>query len=521
MHSMAQDKKKELLYLAVAQRVKAHIDSSSDAFLPSLHQLCKQHGVSLYTMSKAVEELARQGLLEVSQGKRMRVIGKEGARGEVAHAGSSSSIALYRKIKDAIVEGSYRAGQSLPKVKYFVLTEHYSNDTVCEALRILEKENLIHKEGRRWAVGPRRADIRARGGLSADSPVVIVFSSNVGHHNILFDQHLEPLTSALYTELSAGGVGTKVAFEYWDKQVAAPFPTDRNSLLSLVNALGNRYQGTFANIHATSMTDLPELLDWLCQFKKPVVWLDMDNKGPQFTRSRIARRNYYRLYSDEREAISLSVDRLHELGHREIGIAKYKRYTGHVYFVEERIEHVRNKIISDHLPMTVTVADLWSEPWDEWSDVTDETVFDELAKARTVLQKKNPALKGARFEKELGKLLMKQSRSLTQLLKREKLTAIMAMNEWLGLNYYYWLTHAGVSVPKELSIIGYDNYRRFAHHPVSTIDLKLDDLGYLAAHIFIGDIPVRSDRQGNVPARPVLVDRGSLGPARKGMLVLP
>jgi DNA-binding LacI/PurR family transcriptional regulator len=92
-------------------------------------------------------------------------------------------------------------------------------------------------------------------------------------------------------------------------------------------------------------------------------------------------------------------------------------------------------------------------------------------------------------------------------------TAFLPLNDWIAANDYHWFHSVGVSIPSELSVLSFDNERRWEFLPFSSIDFGLTDLGYLAAHVFIGDIPVSCDRNGNVSAKPRLVDRGSLGRA--------
>ena len=47
--------------------------------------------------------------------------------------------------------------------------------------------------------------------------------------------------------------------------------------------------------------------------------------------------------------------------------------------------------------------------------------------------------------------------------------------------------------------------------PVSTVDYGFERLGYLAAHVFIGDIDVPCGSDGNVGGVCALMDRGSIG----------
>jgi DNA-binding LacI/PurR family transcriptional regulator len=81
----------------------------------------------------------------------------------------------------------------------------------------------------------------------------------------------------------------------------------------------------------------------------------------------------------------------------------------------------------------------------------------------------------------------------------------------LTIEYYFWFRAAGIAIPRDLSMISFDNMTQSIFLPVSTIDFGLARLGYLAAHLLIGDIAVRADRHGFVPGPCTLADRGSIG----------
>ncbi|MBD3392460.1 MAG: GntR family transcriptional regulator [Chitinivibrionales bacterium] len=435
-------------------------------------------------------------------------------KGSAPKAGASA-VALYERIRSRIADGTYRSGQALPKTRYFVLTEYCSNDTVRDAIRLLEKEGLVHKQRRRWVVGPP-VPIHPRSVRFDDRPVVLILSTDLGYHSLLFEVNYAQFSAPFINELKSRFIEYRVAFNDWDMPVEAPFPVGREGILSLVNSLGRRYQGTLVMVHATTSPQLPDQLSWLCQFDKPVVWLDPDCKAPQWDRRAVARPNFFRGYSDERRAMDLVIDQLYEAGHRKVGFPLYGPYVDGAYFLRERIERARQCVDEHGYDIEIIVPPVRPEPWDTWVDTTDRDIFQALAGIRSGLSSKHPDLRGARFERLFGRELLSRTPTLSALLSDPKLTAIIAGNEWLAITYYYWLTRAGISIPRDLSIVGFDNYRRFMQHPSATLDLKLDELGYLAAHLFIGDVPIRRDRRGNVAARPEFIDRGAIGPARTG-----
>jgi DNA-binding LacI/PurR family transcriptional regulator len=99
---------------------------------------------------------------------------------------------------------------------------------------------------------------------------------------------------------------------------------------------------------------------------------------------------------------------------------------------------------------------------------------------------------------------------MRELLGPGQVTALVALNDLVARELYLWTTYAGIKVPGDLSMVAFDNSFACRHFPVSTIDFGFSRLGYLAAHLLIGDIPVRADRNGNIPARPMLISRGSI-----------
>jgi len=91
-------------------------------------------------------------------------------------------------------------------------------------------------------------------------------------------------------------------------------------------------------------------------------------------------------------------------------------------------------------------------------------------------------------------------------------TAIIAGNDFFARDYYYWFTIMGIGIPDRISMISFDNQPEFFTYPMSTIDFGFSRLGYQAAHILIGDIPMHADAEGQLPGACTLVDRGSIGP---------
>lgn len=107
-------------------------------------------------------------------------------------------------------------------------------------------------------------------------------------------------------------------------------------------------------------------------------------------------------------------------------------------------------------------------------------------------------------------------RAAHELLEAETLpTAIFAGNDLMAVGVLGALNQAGVAVPEEISIVGYDNISLadFAHMSLTTVDQPRLEIGRVALELLL-------DRIGGVQARttrriePTLVVRSTTGPPR-------
>jgi DNA-binding LacI/PurR family transcriptional regulator len=76
-----------------------------------------------------------------------------------------------------------------------------------------------------------------------------------------------------------------------------------------------------------------------------------------------------------------------------------------------------------------------------------------------------------------------------------------------------WLAEAGIRVPEDLSIISFDNVPRASQNGITSVDFGYGYIGYAAFHTFLGLMPVRRTRQGDISARPFVSQRLTLRPA--------
>ncbi|MBD3393567.1 MAG: hypothetical protein GF418_15645, partial [Chitinivibrionales bacterium] len=211
------------------------------------------------------------------------------------------------------------------------------------------------------------------------------------------------------------------------------------------------------------------------------------------------------------EAVEIAVDALCRLGHKRFGIPASAPFAGDLWF-GDRIRLVRNALEKRSSSIRVFVEHE-EEPY--WKSVTgllenQESILDLIRNRRAQMRAEHPRASRARLEELAAKTLAKDFPGLHRLCAERYCTAIIGINQWLAVCYYYWALGVGMDVPKELSIVGFDDMFVDSIHPVSTINFGLENLAYRVAHLLIGDIPVGADREGVIRSKPVLVDRGSL-----------
>jgi DNA-binding LacI/PurR family transcriptional regulator len=93
----------------------------------------------------------------------------------------------------------------------------------------------------------------------------------------------------------------------------------------------------------------------------------------------------------------------------------------------------------------------------------------------------------------------------------KRCTALVAPRDYNAYQLYDALALKGIRIPRDCSLISFDNYAMLQAAPVSSIDFGMGYLGYCAFHFLFGVIPVTHKRNGDIPSRPHLVNRGSTG----------
>jgi DNA-binding transcriptional regulator YhcF (GntR family)/DNA-binding LacI/PurR family transcriptional regulator len=504
---MASGGRGKRLFESLADDLRKRKDSFPGGRLDTIQALARDAGVSKATMQKAMDSLREKGLLESYRGKGTFWVGAEG---DPARPGEGNSLAtLSEKLRDRILDGTYRVGQALPKVGFLSSQEGVSPDTVCAAFKVLEGESLIRKHGKSWLAGGAGSMRSASPGPSHRTPrnapaILLLVPDYPFWEKAYHDEHPAKFVQNFYLEIERMGMETHLATV--SPSDSGFLASGRPRIQALIQSLGDRYQGAMYIARDAE----PGLLSWLGRFKRPVVWLDLECLVKDLDmRSIPGGSRLFRCLKDEEAAVSMALETLAGLGHRRIGFPIYR--SPEFPWVLHRSAVLRERAASFDPPLAIIENEHKEAFWHPkpWLGPEDFPVW----------------LAAFRGSKDRGKRkpLREMIPSLMDMLDKDKaarfggpVTAILAPNDYFAHQYYLWFREMGLRVPGDVTLLSFDNNHWSRPFSISSIDFGFSDLSYQVAHIFLGDIPVRPDALHNLRSRPVLMGRDTLGSLKGG-----
>jgi DNA-binding LacI/PurR family transcriptional regulator/DNA-binding transcriptional regulator YhcF (GntR family) len=490
----------------IAHDLEQKLRDDPDFSLPTLNRISERYGVSYPTAWRAAQLLIKKGLARSIAGKGLIAVRGDRDRSSPPPDAMLSVDKLCNTIREDIVNGVYKSGKPFPKAQYFMATYHLTRLTVTRAFRRLAAENLAHKQKNHWMVGARVEAAKT----SRTPPVVLfVLTDTVDAlPNFFQNQYLSPFVVPLRTELATRQISFSVAAWYGDPRTTRFISLEgEQKILENVEELGHRYCGAVICSVSPRSHKLDEIIAQFLKFNKPVVYFDSSDEGGYITAESPFPGKLFRLHFNEGPAVRLTLRALVDKGHRSIGVHGSDLYADW----SPRRAALIKKQAAEFSPSPSIVISGQSE--NEWilpspDDFVEQPVFS---------MKSGPREGVVRHEQELRTAYLRKAPSLVSLLTKHDVTALLAINDNFARKYYFWLRTVGIDVPAHLSVIGFDNLAVNTPYPISSIDFGFERLGYLAAHILIGDTNVAAERNGDIPGIPTLVDRGSV--ARPGSRV--
>jgi len=488
----------------VEQRVRAHPSEP----LPSISALADEYHVAYRTVWKALQDLSKKSVVVLRKGA--RTVSATGAR----PVGSRDK--FIEVIGSRIHDGTWRSGEHVPKFAYLQAEYHVGQETITRAMRALADKGLLHKRGRHWVVGTspsaKRSPQVSRMRISQSDVVLLMCPDPVGVDNFFLSTR--PFTGSFSDELIKNGIRIEVVLHEKPEIESGDAIAGIDNIQAYTASLGPRYRGLLAFSPGSSMEHFKRCLALATGWKKPVILYDLQGNKVTFTRSFFGGHvPFFRLFFDETAAAALAVEVLFAHGHRVVGFPDM--VTPREHWVTDRIACVKRAAEAYDPPLRILSSEQ-KEPF--WTYVQDKpvAVLNYLFRGITkTLRMRTELTQGIQAGSSIRKRLLSATPSMQTVLK-EGATAIIAGNDYIARDYHHWFKMMGIRVPRDISMISFDNQFEFMAYPMSTIDPGFARLGYLAAHILIGDIPVKADGEGRIAGVCTLVDRGSVGPAKGG-----
>ncbi|WP_371480163.1 LacI family DNA-binding transcriptional regulator [Kitasatospora sp. NBC_00315] len=180
--------------------------------------------------------------------------------------------------------------------------------------------------------------------------------------------------------------------------------------------------------------------------------------------------DFARVSCDDAVAVEQAVGHLHQLGHRRIGMVLGP---------------------ADHMPSRR-----------------------KLDAARTAAAKAGLDLPDTCVERALFSL--EGGQAATTRLLRQGVTGIICASDPLALGAVRAVRRAGLSVPADVSVIGYDDsaFMTCTDPPLTTVRQPIEAMGRAAVELLAGEIAGNRVTHGELLFEPELVVRGSTGPVR-------
>ena len=508
-------------YVDVSHKLLELIKQDHVTLLPGLHELAARFNTSYVTVHRACRELAKQGVITGERGKRMRVTDAFARKHGLSPRRPEAGERLYDAIRRDVHNGTYRAGRRLPKREYFRLSHNVSPATIQQVFKRLEKEGLIHKRGKfRYAGAPAPSYVATpRKRLAATNPVVLILAAHDKEwYQFASSFHTMPFMTTFFNEIQRYSLTTRLVFAERLKNDYLNF-NYLTSIEKVIKKLGNRFLGVLSICRPYYRASFAEsLLLWtqrILRYGKPFVFVDYTDEGVSMNRDMFGgAQNYYRIHLDEREACRTVLEALHSHGHRGIGFPLYQeqRPAQHLW-ISRRMKTLERLAKSDFPPMELH-ARPQREPF--WSMGVLPSEHEFLERLDRLPLKHGAASPKPPREPVKHHDLWARTDSFSELLRRLNATAIIAPNDHLALQYLFWFRAAGISVPRDVSLVSFENSLFSRGTSLSTLDFDMADLGYHAAQVFLTMVPPPSDRKGNLPGRCRFIDRGSIGQVPHG-----
>ena len=498
----------------VADQIESHIPKRFASQLPTAVKLAKEYGVSYTTARVALNILKQRGV--ITKGHK-RLIIKEGEVENQEPKQGKATTRLRTTILQNILDGVWIRGSVIPKAILLAQEMNAGLTTVTSVLKGLEKTNHIHKKGRSWIVGKRsNQNLIVSPSLR---PTIFLHCVSLNDWKAFEQPRIRKFRQDFERECSHYRVSIEIVLSNKDGTDVLGTPAGPEKIRNRIKNLGSRFLGTVI-IRTDTGNDQPSLYQWF-QFynktKKPVVWFDRHNKT-HFIRGN---RSVFRCHFAQTAGYRLMLDAISISGHERIAFPFYDNIEWQVQRAEE-IDRLIGSDYSSDIQFVKTNRGANTRVVDIDSITLQNRVKEILRGDYPTLKNIVRPWKNEKFglqtkvsldNRQDDRFLTVASwyHALSRILK-QKVTCILCPNDYYAFFILWWLTSAGLKIPENLSLLSFDNNPVQNQARINSLDFGFGDLGYSAFHLIHGSVPIKADRNGNVPAKPYIADYGSFAP---------
>ncbi len=487
-------------------RLRTVLDANKPLTISSLS---RQWGVSRPTLRKAVNILREEGILDRAPGIRSRKNSPDSD-----DETSSSRVRLAEELRTAILGGIYREEAALPKFEVIASEYRVSRTTVAGAVEILAAEDLVRKEGRKWIVHGATGSARITGNTVLKGTVVLLMQGPRQWFKMASNPRIASFCDVFTSEVQKSRHLLKSALLKEAVPCTYGLPTGLAQTLQYIGKLKEGYRGALVTVQTASR--LKEWLPSLTRLGRPVVIFHI---VPQTTESSLQLESYpgvTHVYSSERRIVETALETIVQAGHRNIGYP----IPADTPWIWERYNLLSRTASAEHSSVRISCAAMDPAFWDEMRNEGFLEAYERLRKtglphmrataaefihrART-----SPSFSPDWPSRHTAGTLLSLSHVLVPLIRDMNVTALIAPNDHWASAIYSWLSAARVRIPKDISIISFDNHIRYRGVPVSTVDMGYGTLGYTTFQTFLSSDNVKKAPSAIV-SRPFTVLRGSI-----------
>jgi DNA-binding LacI/PurR family transcriptional regulator/DNA-binding transcriptional regulator YhcF (GntR family) len=490
---------------------------SGETRLPAIRTMAHDAGVSLVTMWKSVQRLKEAGTIRSAQ--RGGLIFTYSISSDSSRVDSPDANALWQRtavrIKGDILNRAIAPGMKIPSCKELQRRYSISHPTLRKALRSLEKQGIINSCGRGYQIPRlRQASNAKRIVLMTARQPARYASTNELSLGFLGPTHLRQL------ELECTEAGILLdTYYYFPKSDSLIFCSTQDNLPTTLindeNTLG--YIWLITGVETTLDIDVDQIADLLSSFRKPLAVLAETSEATPLGRLLKTQKTKVFCITFNSKPAEAVARYLLDLNHRRVAyISPYHSNS----WSQARLAGLQSTFRTAGIAQGVTAFLLH-----ECSSSAEYLRFGSLHGGRESLQARIEEWRREAPDFFVTKITERLDQTLQQaFMQREterqlypfferaladhEITAWVTANDFVACMAQEFLLHKKVRIPREISIISFDDSIEATIHQITSYDFNVSAcISAMLSHI----LDLRSSTRTLVEMDGWIVSRRSTG----------